>query len=764
MSGRFSHIACAVILFLVALTACSDEQQVDFQKNSWQGNHKMALTLNAVPEINRGTRAVGVGVDEGNGAGYKVKDFVIFQFDQNGNRLVDPKYYEYNPGESGQTIPIMMPAEDNIEYTIVVLANTHDELADITFADATTLDKLMEKYQKFEKLADSYQYNNATGGYDLLMNGYTTIDKNTSSLAVELYRNVAKFTLTITNPATSGVVLKTAQVKSVPTKIDYFYHLLEDKKPTALTAPYPAHNSFTTFDYPVDECRVPPGENKTLTYYLPCHLMGINNNSTSEKAKGNYAPDYATFIEMYGVSVDGNTYTRYRFYLGDNWINDYNIKPNYHYQLPIKFTSIGDPQADTRVQHISAIIEEPDANSYIINPLPIEEQRTYKIPVAGRINTFWKNEEDAGYIPSSTAYTIINDTEWAAEIIWQTSDKQLIQFCDKEGNITNNNGKSTPIYKGLVPLCFKPMPGVKGNAIIGVYRTNNPLNNNVATREYSWSWHLWITDYNPDECRNQNWDGRYQYVLSNGTGKVVRLSGTAWDTEDAKYYNKWMMDRNLGALSNEGNTQESKGFIYQYGRKDPFQFFKYQHYSYNQNTDKFEPVSKIKNKTNSDETTLYYIIKNPYNYITGNNVYANSKYYASKWDNPDWNTNKAGVQKKKSFLDPCPPGWRLPESDAWKDMFTSYTGNVGNGHVIYCDNNIGSENTVWIPHGGCVWSGGSLGNSGQFNFVLMHTENTSPTSWKSILSYTGMRIEWYSGTRIIGGNVRPIQYDEEADE
>ena len=762
MNGNFSQIACACILFLATLSACSNEQQIDLKEESCQGNHQIALSLKAVPEISRGTRAVSVPVDEGNGAGYKVKDFVIFQFDQNGNRLVDPKYYEYNPGESGQTIPIMLPTEDGIEYTIVVLANFHNKLADIVFADATTLDKLMEKYQKFEKLEDSYKYNGT--GYDLLMNGYTTINKNTSSLNVELYRNVAKFTLTITNPATSGVILNTAQVKSVPTKIDYFYHLLEDKKPTALTAPYPTHNKFTTFDYPIDEFEVRPGDGeKVLTYYLPCHLMGTNTNSISEKTKGNYAPDYATFIELYGVSVDGSTYTRYRFYLGDNWTNDYNIKPNYHYQLPIKFSSIGDPQADTRVQHVGGFIEEPDANSYIINPLPIEEQQVYKIPVARRINTFWINEQTAGNIPSSTAYTIINNTKWAAEIIWQTSDKQLIQFCDKDGNITSNNGRSTPTYTGLVPLCLKPMPGAKGNAIIGVYSTDNPLNNNVATREYSWSWHLWITEYNPDECRNQNWDGRYQYVLSNGVGKVVRLSGSAWDTEDAKYYNKWMMDRNLGALSNEGNTQESIGFIYQYGRKDPFQFLNYPHYSYNKNSDKFEVVSKIQNKAYSDENTLDYTIKSPYIFIYGSKLYAYSKYHTNKWDNPDWNMNEAGSQKKKSFLDPCPPGWRIPESDAWKDMFTSYTGKVGVGHVIYCDKNIGSENTVWIPHGGCVWNTNSL-SSCEYNFIIMHTENNSPTTWQSILSYEDLRIEWWKCARNGSGNVRPIRYDEEADE
>lgn len=754
MSGRFSHIACAVILFLATLTACSDEQQVDFQKDSWQGNHKMALTLKAVPETWGGTRAVGVSVDEGNGAGYKVKDFVIFQFDQNGNRLVDPKYYEYNPGESGQTIPIVLPAEDNIEYTIVVLANTHNELADITFADATTLDMLMGKYQKFEKLEDSYKYNGT--GYDLLMNGYTTINKNTSSLAVELYRNVAKFTLTITNPSNSGVILKTAQVKSVPTKIDYFYHLLEEKKTTALTAPYPAHNSFTTFDYPIDEFEVRPGDAEMkLTYYLPCHLMGINNNSTSEKTKGNYVPDYATFIEMYGVSVDGNTYTRYRFYLGDNWINDYNIKPNYHYQLPIKFSSIGDPQADTRVQHVRGIIEEPDANSYIVNPLPIKEQRMYKIPVVWRINTFWTKEEEANYIPSSTAYTIIGENEWAADIIWQSSDQQLIEFYDENGNITSDNGKSSPIYRGQKPLCFKPLKGAKGNVVVGVYRTDQANAYDPAKREYSWSWHLWITDYNPDECRNQNWDGRYRFMVTGG--EVHHYDGNIWNGESSKYYNKWIMDRNLGAETSYDNStnmvKKSFGLYYQFGKKDPASAFTI--YRYNSISKNFEKTNYTLQKTATDISNF---IKYPLSrgVTSTNGSYLINNNYYNIWDDPDWSKELQGGVTKKSFFDPCPPGWRLPESSILVNIkYCTLIPEIS--YKIYIDNIKDSENIAYIPcsgdfHGGFTREGGAF-----LFYATPYSKDYGRVTWLRGTIYSWDMSSGHEGKRECAHNVRPIQ-------
>ena len=746
MNGKFFHIACAFILLLATLTACSDEQQIDLKEDSWQGNHQIALSLKAVPETSRGTRAVSVPVDEGNGAGYKVKDFVIFQFDQNGNRLVDPKYYEYNPGESGQTIPIILPTEDGIEYTIVVLANFHNKLADIVFADATTLDKLMEKYQKFEKLEDSYKYNGT--GYDLLMNGYTTIRKNTSSLNVELYRNVAKFTLTITNPATSGVILKSAQVKSVPTKIDYFYHLLEDKKTTALTSPYPTHNKFTTFDYPIDEFDVRPGDgDMTLTYYLPCHLMGTNNNSISEKTKGNYAPDYATFIEMYGVSVDGNTYTRYRFYLGDNWINDYNIKPNYHYQLPIKFSSIGDPQADTRVQHVSGFIEEPDANSYIVNPLPIEEQRMYKIPVAWRINTYWTKEADEGNITiSPTSFTIIGENKWAADIIWQSSDQQLIEFYDDNGR-TGNEGRMSPKYRGQKPLCFKPKKGAKGNVLVGVYRTDQANADDPKKREYSWSWHLWITDYNPDECINQNWDERFKMSVTNG--EVHRYTGSLWDDENAIYHNKWIMDRYLGALESKGTSLEVFGTYYKFGVQIPTQSIYNKYYRYNQSTDKFESFSL----SNSSSLKRYEMVMHPIIFSTS--VVPENPYTKNLWDDPDWNVSLQGGTTKKSFFDPCPPGWRIPIKDF---MTVKNVGVAGVGHTAFCDNILNSDNTAWYraTGGKTSWSGMA------WDWFNCNSSTPSDINYCYALCATGNTMLWSNnagnaGQRAPAKTIRPIQ-------
>lgn len=707
----------------LSVASCNDENLLTQERESWQGNDKISLSLTAAPETRAGdSRAVDVTVDEGTGSSYHISDFVIFQFDEYGNRIVDPKYYEYTPDapdDPGQTIPVVLPTADGVEYTVVVLANYHNKLAPITFADATTLDKLMQKYQKFEKLEDTYR-TNSNGTYDLMMNGYAKISKSTSQLNVSLFRNVAKLTLTITNPSGSGVKLKTAQLRSVTTKIDYFPRLIEKEALSLLTEPYPNHNNFTTFDYAADEFDVAPGDSKVLTYYLPCHLLGTSQSS-SEKTKGVYAPDYATFVEIYGVSEDGSKYSRYRFYLGDNMTNDYNIRPNYHYTLPLTFNKIGNPQTDSRVELVDAILQEPDANSYIVNPLPGDDQRMYCIPVAWRINTFWQNEMDAGHIASSTAYTIMSDNQWSADIIWQTSDEQMIEFYNADGTITDKEGRVSPVYYGQTALRFKPKKGAEGNVLVGVYRTDQPNASDPTKREYSWSWHLWITDYNPDECRNQNWDGRYKYVLSNGSGEVHHHIGDMWDGEDAEYHNKWMMDRNLGTLSNIGRNSRTKGAYYCYGRKDPTIYAPL--YTYKESSNSFVTYSQ-KYLTNSSNVTLNYLVMHP-NLIPGDAVvdYYPSKYNIynlSLWNDPYWNNNNTD----KSFFDPCPPGWKIPKHTAWDTKYRTKVSNWDQGFRFHLDGVIGSDNYAWYPSFGCYNSGGAF----YTNEIVISTANLVGTT------------------------------------
>lgn len=136
------------------------------------------------------------------------------------------------------------------------------------------------------------------------------------------------------------------------------------------------------------------------------------------------------------------------------------------------------------------------------------------------------------------------------------------------------------------------------------------------------------------------------------------------------------MDRNLGAMVGEGSFDDMEGLYYTWGRKDPFTAggnSEKSIYTYNRTTDQF-PKFKHPEVARGVHSTIPYYINHPaerFGY-DGSIYYANP-YEQSIWNDPDWSISAQGGKTKKSFFDPCPPGWRLPESDTWNSVL---------GHVL----------------------------------------------------------------------------------
>ena len=714
----------------------------------------MSLTLSAAmekyPDVN--TRSID-GVYEGNETNYNISVYIIFQFDNNGERIVDPVYYKYKTDspDGSQNIPIVIPP-DGAQNTILVLANTHDELPNITFADATNIDKLLNKYQLVKGIEDTYK--SSESSKELMMNGFTTITSKSHEINIELYRNVAKFTLQLTNNEGSGLIITQAQIKGIASKIDYFTHYIEDCKISLYDPPYPGRQ-FKTIDYETDLFTLSPGETLNLHYYLPCHLMGTSA-SLDEKTKGNYAPENSTYVEICGKSANDSEkrIVRYRFFIGANNMNDYNIKANYHYTLPVIFNGFGNPETDPRVEIISTVSMLEEANCYIINPLSTEEQIMYNIPVANRVNRFWHNEYIAGHIATDTGCTLTNENEWSIEILWQTSDQQLVEFYGSNGDKTDSNGRKYPVYKGFDPLTLKPVKGAKGNMLIGIYRTDQDIPG--QPREYLWSYHLWITDYTPDEAKNENWNGKYKLSLKNSDGEVHYYKGTLWDTTEAPYYNKWMMDRNLGALGCDGFLKDYEGLYYQFGRKDPFVNSTNQLYTYQSSDDTFIKKSIPNSTSYTSKNTITYNTKHPTDYVGSSTVVHYENPYASNlWDDPDWNKNLHEGKTNKSYFDPCPPGWRLPTVNVWDGIKNSIQYDSSkNGYIVYYDGIKESSNTT-------MYHAGYANFSRDIVYTYVMTYCASPynnnTAYFLATGVGGASFGYPNYARAYGGPVRCIQ-------
>ena len=195
-----------------------------------------------------------------------------------------------------------------------------------------------------------------------------------------------------------------------------------------------------------------------------------------------------------------------------------------------------------------------------------------------------------------------------AEILWET-----------------NNTTEAPAAGGIIAavgvdgefITFTTAPGLKpGNALIAA---------KDAAGTILWSWHIWIPA---------------TQVVSSTYGGIV---------------NHPMMDRNLGALvaakADEAPDGRSIGFLYQWGRKDPFPGVA----SVSASTP-FATNGTISLASDKQNFTVAETIQNPTVYVVTGGDSNKTWMTAEEMDNTFW-----GVEK--TVYDPCPPGYVVPTRD-----------------------------------------------------------------------------------------------------
>ena len=183
------------------------------------------------------------------------------------------------------------------------------------------------------------------------------------------------------------------------------------------------------------------------------------------------------------------------------------------------------------------------------------------------------------------------------EVLWETKNTTAEVSV---GDIVNN----VILTDGTI---YFEATGTPGNALIAV---------KDATGTIIWSWHIWVSDYDPDE------------------NYCTYLSGAV------------MMDRNLGAL-NCGYDPESFGLLYQWGRKDPL-------LGSADGSQTFATTAPVVNKQQFN-------VSNPVEYTFANPIHRVD----------DLNNDASAWGRTKTMYDPCPPGWRVPDGGSdgvWNGM------------------------------------------------------------------------------------------------
>ncbi|MBP9998622.1 MAG: serine hydrolase [Bacteroidales bacterium] len=173
------------------------------------------------------------------------------------------------------------------------------------------------------------------------------------------------------------------------------------------------------------------------------------------------------------------------------------------------------------------------------------------------------------------------------ESVGEVSSVDVLSGAESVFNVEYSRGK-----------IFVAASDVEGNAIVAARGSDGTI---------LWSWHIWVTDFNPEKT---------SVSYRNGAGV--------------------MMDRNLGALSSIPGDPQATGLLYQWGRKDPLR----------QGCKAASPEVKA---------DIDFSVRNP-------------EVFIPMGRNRDWLYTEDGSvaekgrwAEKKTIYDPCPPGWRVPD-------------------------------------------------------------------------------------------------------
>lgn len=648
--------------------------------------------------------------DEGVSSDDQIANFVILQFNGvDGNAVLTggQRYIDHFPLVGDEEITLVASQTPN---TVIILANTFGR---ISITSGTTLASFME--QDYSTISDLSGVFTTSGGNDYLrMSGslYLASISAGTSVNVTLKRNVAKVVLRITNNTAGNtgddlVSFSKIQLTDINAKYYYFTHVDPDitsvSPSVAFTDPYeelrPRRFSTDYLDFPVEKNPggASAGTAQEYVFYVPANLRGTTSN-TQQFNKASGAPKGATKLSVHAAYGASSSPIIYSYYLGGNLTNDFNLRPNYKYTYQISVNSKGDAYYDTRIEDLGEVVFSTDANCYMLQPPEVSGySRVYSFPVR-RAAVFWNPEgQNLGVYGASdygdyTSYVMDGTTAWTAEVLWSSFDmtdylatdpsdprypNRFLQVASGRGFDPNNPGHSQPFIK------VKVQAGMKGNVLVGLRHEGGQI---------VWSWHLWITDYNPDR-HVELAEHKYNYGVSHGN--VQRLVGNYWNTAPSQntigYADGVMMDRWLGSFSPENiGNYDHQGLLYSYGRKDPFCPYPGNFYlggtipanAYGANSDLTRP-KRYGNTGTVDNWNTRFTVSNP-----TVNIYNSGQWTAVDDDLNGlvWNDSKfwehTGNQEilelKKSVYDPCPPGWKVMMSYAYPRSNPYAYANAGN--------------------------------------------------------------------------------------
>ncbi len=673
------RLGILVLMACAALASCVEAVEPDIEKGELR-SVSVPVSLN-VQDMELG---YGVGPVASKAEGEtEVTAFWFIEYDADGRLIGEPRYYD-----SPEDVLIFLPDQNSDEiYKGIVFASLDKDLEQSTLFSVDNFASLEKLYAQHEtRLNVELDPTETETGY--LVHGSFDIKWNTTSdasspIVCRLKRNLVRLTFNFTNSVIlNGAEIYSIQLHNVPK--EYYY--------------YPHNKPVEYVDYIIDYSENPikyqssegldPSQNPddpdayqiSHTFYIPRNMQtpAQGLSSSESKTKNTIAPAKATYIELLGYDKAGSLLS-FRFYPGKNMTDNFELEENNSYTLSIVLKSYSATD-DSRIDKVRKHVLEP-ANCYIINPAAKGYNSSlYAIPMAWMYK-YW-TQFATEKIPDFSA---LGDLE--AEVIWQDQTSKVISFCNEEALEISDIGTvvidETADDKGY--LYVRTKGDVPGNILIGVREKATAENPDPP---YLWSWHLWVTEYAPDEQAGKDWvDGKFIYEVTGGeVHRYIDKGTTILWREGGVYENKYLMDRNLGAITSDPAEGFAKvvGLQYQHGRKDPFPRNATQLYGIGGigTSACFSPTPGSVIIHDSDRTSsMDEAINSPFTfyletYVRDTDGWSHLNYdwlisnpyvsgYSRPWNNPEAINN---IDYRKGIFDPCPPGWTVPRAGTWDNF------------------------------------------------------------------------------------------------
>ena len=630
----------------IAMCGCTEELQPETSgtngvvlDESGLTEAELNLSVNTFAvEVQAGTRAsIPSSTPETETAEEKeILNIWVFQYDAvTEELLIKPRYYTITDQTMLQNLPVYLKA--GVPSLVYVVTNTgYDNWAN----DGTDA-----SWQRFKNLEQLKKQTLPTA-FPLRSIDKVSIPMAGASEEVEVTAGI-----TVTVPVTRmyaklkvkvvmlklGMELNNVNVRQIPNicQVETFAGNGAGEPMNAI--PFPDGTTFSSIAFAASDLE--KNEDKEwAVFYVPENLQG--EIETLGGSKSDVAPSDALVVDV-TTEIDGERYL-YAAYPGGNSLNNFNIQRNQVYRMTLTIT--GEKGQNN-----------PSSNCFVVKPNGfLSFEPYYRVETGGGYNF-------ADYLsPHDENLKIAR-----VGIIWQTKD------CignNTDGTLVQLGENTGDIHQKIYVRTQK-----KGNALIGAYNSKGDI---------LWSWHIWVTDHEPDNL-----------------GKAVTYYTYDWDNngiypEKPRIQGYAVMSCNLGALADNqkgiGNglhrypdeITQAFGMLYQWGRKDPFPPLRNvanEHQDYNdEHTDQhYDNSNQIEvHKTSvADESKLFHsvigstltgavrhAIANPTVFICGTKEVNKSESYvqlkSNYFNNGDWCPIGESDNKLWGGLEPASDGMK----------------------------------------------------------------------------------------------------------